>query len=348
MTISSKNICAQFSELICGTHGEHTNADSLNGIEHYSENSLVFLSNEAVIKLVEQKTPAIIITTKEIAEKIKHLSKTCILVAHNVRVAQAIIKQAFDDYDASDAEWAAIHASAIIHESANIGENVRIGPNVVIGANVTIGNDSIIRSNSVIEHDAVIGNNCVIHSLVNLGLNCKIGNNVILHSACTIGGEGFGLAQDHQKKYHRIPHTGDVIIEDDVQIGSGCNIDRGTYGSTIIRQGTKIDAHCHIAHNVEIGENTLLVAQCGIAGSSKIGNNVIMSGRTAVLDHKSVVDNAVLVHKCGVSEDITEPGMWAGTPARPFREYVKSLGADKKIDKLSKRIRELEKQLNDK
>lgn len=348
MVISSKQLCLKFSELISDTFGEHGSADNINGVEQYSESSLIFLGNDKYIDNLEKKAPAIIVTTTNIAEKIKSSVKSFILVVPDIRLAQAFIKQSYDDYDASDPEWPTLHPSATIHDSAQMGNNVRIGPNAVIGANVVIGDNCIIRSNSVIEHDVVIGNGCIINSLVNIGFHCEIGNHVILRAGCTLGGEGFGFAQDQKKKYHRIPHTGNIIIEDNVQIGANCNIDRGTYGSTIIKQGVKIDALCHVAHNVEIGENTILVAQCGIAGSTTIGKNVIMSGHTAVLDHKSIVDNAVLVHRCGVSENITEPGMWAGTPAKPFREYVKGLNLNKKIDQLNKHIQELEKKLNDK
>lgn len=347
MAISSKQLCEEFSELIAETIGEPKDADRLDRFEEYSENSLIFLNDEKAAESVLQKAPAVIVASPSVTEKIKNSVTSFIIVAHDIRLAQALIKQSLDDYDASDPEWPDTHPTAVIHESAQIGSNTRIGPNVVIGANVKIGDNAIIRSNSVIEHDSSIGDDCIIHSLVNVGSYCIIKNRVILRAGCIIGGEGFGFAQDKQKKYHRIPHTGNVVIEDDVQVGANCNIDRGTYGSTLIKQGTKIDAMCHIAHNVEVGENTILVAQNGIAGSSTVGNNVVISGQSAISDHVKVGDNTVLVHRAGVTEDITEPGMWAGTPAKPFREYIKTLNVDKKIDKLTQRMKQLEKKLSE-
>ena len=242
-----------------------------------------------------------------------------------------------------------IHPSAVIHQSATFGDNVRIGPNVVIGENVTVGSNTIIRNNSVIERNAVIGNDCIIHSLVNINQACYIGNRVIIRPGVIIGNEGFGFAQDAEGRYQRIPHTGTVEINDDVQIGSNCNIDRATYGKTIIQRGVKIDSLCHIAHNVNVGEDTLFVSQCGVAGSTRIGKKVILSGQTGVLDHMTIADNAVLVHRCGVTEDVDSAGLWAGTPPKPFKEYVSNLNPGSKIKrlerKLNNKIAELEKKI---
>ena len=211
---------------------------------------------------------------------------------------------------------------------------------MVIGADASIGNNTIIRANSVIERGVVIGDDCIIHALVNVNQHCQIGDRVILRPGVIIGNEGFGFAQDDKRHYHRIPHTGIVRIEDDVQIGSNGNIDRATYGETVIKRGVKIDAQCHVAHNVVVDEDTLFVAQCGIAGSTKIGKNVILSGQTGTLDHRTIADNAVLVHRCGVTEDITGPGLWAGTPPKPMKEYVRNLNPVDKMKKLERKLNE--------
>jgi len=173
-----------------------------------------------------------------------------------------------------------------------------------------------------------------------------LANNVIIRPGAIIGNEGFGFAADENKQYHRIPHTGIVVIEDDVQIGANCNIDRGTFGETRIGKRTKLDSLCHIAHNVEIGEDCVITSHCVIAGSSKIGNQVIMSGQTGVLDHITIADGTTLVHRAGVLQSIPEKGVWAGLPAKPLKEHMKRSSLDKSVDKkmakLEARIKELE------
>ncbi|MCL4155554.1 UNVERIFIED_CONTAM: hypothetical protein GTU68_009214, partial [Idotea baltica] len=237
----------------------------------------------------------------------------------------------------------AIHDSAVIHEKTKLGLNCRIGANVTIGANCKIGDNVIIRANAVVEHDVTIGSDSIINSLVNIGYSCVLGKRVILQAGCIIGAEGYGFANDDKGNHHRIPHTGNVVLHDDVQIGSNSCIDRGTYGSTIIKNGVKIDNLCHIAHNVEIGENSLLTAQCCIAGSSVIGKRVIMSGQAGVLDHKTIPDDTVLVLRAGVTENLAHGGMWAGTPAKPFKEFVRDTTVTKKVRRLEDEIKQLKK-----
>lgn len=336
-----QQLCDRFSDLIIGSRNIECEFSSIDCSNDFNQQSLVFVSDQSQLH-ISTNTPAVIVTCSEVAELIAD-DGLCVIEVADVRLAQAMIKQHYADYDSGDAEWDALHSSAVIHSSAKLGNNVRIGPNVVIGENVVVGDNSIIRANSVIEHDAIIGQNTIINSLVNIGYGCVLGNDVIISPGVVIGSEGFGFAHDKQGNHHRIPHTGIVEIQDNVQAGSNCNIDRATYGKTIIRNGVKLDAMCHIAHNVEIDEGALLLAQTGIAGSSKIGKRAVLSGQTAVSDHVTIGNDVVMVHRCGAIEDITKPGVWAGTPARPFKEYVRNLGLIKKINKLSQEIRQLKK-----
>jgi len=339
MSFSAKQVCDTITELFIACSNNDTEFSHISSIDSFNEQSLVFISSEEQSQQLMTTTPSVVVTSPAIAEALEGKNMTlCVIRVKNVRLAQAIVKSAFDDYDARDAEWDSIHPSAIIHPSAKLGGNVRIGPNVVIGENVSIGNNTIIRNNSVIERNAVIGDDCIIHSLVNINQACLIGNRVIIRPGVIIGNEGFGFAQDSDRHYHRIPHTGIVRIEDDVQIGANGNIDRATYGETVIKRGVKIDALCHVAHNVVVDEDTLFVAQCGIAGSTRIGKNVILSGQTGTLDHRTIVDDAVLVHRCGVTEDITSAGLWAGTPPKPMKEYVRNLNPADKMKKLERKL----------
>ena len=337
MKFSAAQLCAHLGNLVLSKQNVGADFDSIDSIESFESTSLVFLSDKPESLKTESFRPAILVTSPATAELFKSAS-ICLIAVSNVRLALALAKQKFADYDNSDSEWGEIHSSAIIHPSAKLGDGVRVGPNSVIGKDAEIANNVQIRANCVIEHGAFVGANSVLHSMVNIGYNCVIGERVIIRTGVVVGNEGFGFAQDDKRRYHRIPHTGIVHIADDVQIGSNSNIDRATYGVTSIARGVKIDALCHIAHNVNVGEDTLFVAQCGVAGSSNIGERVVLSGQTGVIDHRTIVDDAVLVHRCGVTADVLEPGMWAGTPPKPFKEYVRDLNLAKKVTRLEKAL----------
>ena len=341
MSYSVQQLCDQFSELIVASRHTEGSFQSIDSVGAHTPDSMIFADEEVHLPTALMVAPAVIVTTESLAESVA--AEQCVIVVRNVRLAQANIKQHYSDYDSSDSEWPDVHPSAVVHPSAQLGSEVRIGPNSVIGKNVVIGDATQVRANCVIEHDVQIGEHCIINNLVNIGYSCTLGDGVILRPGVIIGNEGFGFAQDEKRHYHRIPHTGIVEIQDDVQIGANCNIDRGTYGKTVITRGVKIDALCHIAHNCLVDEDTIIVAQSGIAGSCHIGKRVVMSGQSAMIDHMTVVDDVVLVHRAGVVQDITTAGVWAGTPPKPFKEYVRHLNIQKQIDKLKKRIDQLSK-----
>jgi len=339
MSYSAAQACDHISELVVNCLNSERRFSHISAADHYDHNSLVFVSDKQQLNKLAEPLPSIIVTRPEFLSSLEN-NGSAIIVVENVRLAQALIKQRYCDGTAPDSEWPTIHPSANIHKSVQLGVGSRIGANTVIGQNVIVGDNTYIRANCVIEHDTIIGDDCVIHNMVNIGFASVLGSRVIVRPGAVIGNEGFGFAQDQYKHYHRIPHTGSVLIHDDVQIGSNSNIDRGTYGKTTISRGVKIDALCHIAHNVFIDEDALFVAQSGVAGSSNIGKRVVASGQTGVLDHRKVADDAILVHRCGVTEDILSSGMWAGTPPKPFREYVSNLNSYEKLKKLEKRIDE--------
>lgn len=340
MQHTTKELCDLLGDLVLGTNNKEAYFESIDSTEDFGPNSLIFLSDLPENSNDLPLRPAVLVTSRKIAEQLD-VESVCVVMVDNVRLALALSKQHFADYDTLDSEWDAIHDTAVIHSSAQLGSDVRIGPNCIIGKGVKIGRGVQIRANCVIEHGAVIGADSVLHPMVNVGYDCIIGERVIIRPGVVIGNEGFGFAQDKNKHYHRVPHTGIVHISDDVQIGSNCNIDRATFGVTRIERGVKIDALCHVAHNVKIDEDTLFVAQCGVAGSSRIGKRVILSGQTGVIDHRTIVDDAVLVHRCGVTADVLEAGMWAGTPPKPFKEYVRDVNLAKKVERLAAVVKKL-------
>ncbi len=343
--IKLSTIQHHFSELISDRIGDDREISGFAAADGYQPGDLVFCDDKKLIAgLNGSGGPAAVVTSKELARTISN-DDVSVLLSEDVKLAQALIRQRYDDLDLHDSEWPRVHPSAIVHQSVFIPNSVTIGPGVVIGRDVKLGEDVVVQANSVIEEGAIIGNNSIIHAQVFIGRRCTIGNRVRLKPGCVIGADGFGFARDQDKRFHRIPQKGIVVIEDDVVISANSTIDRATYKETRISRGTKIDALCHVAHNVFLDEDCVLVAQSGIAGSTKLGKRVLASGQTGIIDHITIGDDVVLVHRCGIAEDLLEPGMYAGGPAQSFREYTRNISAFKKLAQLRLRVLQLEKEL---
>ena len=348
MKKSTSKIFQDFNKsgVLLNHFGEDVAITNLAPVEDAGEGSLAFVDKEELLEIAIRRKPAAIVTSPDWATRLQEHGIT-VLTTSNVGLSHAFLRQKYADRNLQETEWGRLHPSAIIHESVSIPDSATIGPNVIIGKNVKIGENCHILMGSAIEHDAVIGAHTVLQPNVCIGYDCHIGENVLIKAGTVIGQEGFGFAQDESGKSHRIPHTGRVVIEDDVVIGSNCCVDRATYKETRIGRGSILDNLCHVAHNVQIGENCILTAMFCVAGSTTIGNKVIASGQSGVIDHKTVGDNVVLVHRAGVTEDLLEPGMYAAMPARPLKEYMKSMALLGKLDEMRKRVQRLEKVLED-
>ena len=201
-------------------------------------------------------------------------------------------------------------------------KSVKFGNNVLIGKNVKIGKNTIIGANSIIEHDVVIGNNCVIGSHVIIK-NSILGNNVVIQDDCKIGLKGFGFIPLKEKNF-KFPHIGRVIIKDNVEIASGCTIDRGSVDDTEIGKNTYLDNQVHMAHNVKIGSNCMIAGQVGFAGSSTIGDNVSIGGQAGISGHLTIGNNVKIGGGSGVVKDIEDNQVVMGYPAVPFKEFIKN------------------------
>jgi len=211
-----------------------------------------------------------------------------------------------------------IHETAVISDSADISDHeVRIGAHCFIGEKVIIGSRVSILPNTVILAGVQIDDDVLIYPNVTVYTGSRIGKRVIIHSGTTIGSDGFGQAKNPDGTFQKIPQKGIVVIEDDVEIGSNCTIDRATIGETIIHKGVRLDNMIQIAHNVEIGENTVIAAQSGIAGSTKIGKNCMIGGKVGIVGHISICDGVILTAATNVSKSITKPGMYSGYRAQP-------------------------------
>lgn len=347
MNLKASEIYAHFAEhgLIISHAGPDNAIRRFAPIDDCAAGDLVFVDHAKYLPLLRERQPAAVITDPAIAVELGDLADVDILLAKNVRLATALVKQAYDDRDFYNTEWPRIHPSAIVHASVNVPASAVIGPGVVVGAHVELGERVVLMANAVVETNARIGTGSVLHPGCVVSHGCDIGAHVMLKAGCVIGSEGFGFAQDEKRRNYRIPHTGKVIIEDRVVIGANTTIDRGTYGATIIHAGVVIDALCHIGHNVEIGEDCILCAHTGISGSSKFGQRVIASGQTGVLDHVSVASDSVLLHRAGINRSIKEPGLYGGGPAQPLKEYLKNIAIVPKLADMWTRLRALEKKV---
>ena len=239
-----------------------------------------------------------------------------------------------------------VHPTAIIGENVELGENVAIMPYVVIADNVKIGDNTVLYSHSFIGEKTIIGKDTVIYPNVTVREGSQIGNAVIIHSGAVIGSDGFGFVTQ-AGKHNKVPQVGNVIIEDNVEIGANVAIDRATTGSTIIKSGTKVDNLVHIAHNVVIGENGLVVAQTGIAGSTIVGSNVTFAGQCGCVGHIKIGDNTVFAARSAPINDVPANSFYAGFPAKPHKEWLRTKAGVNKVPDMLKKIKELEKRLAD-
>lgn len=241
----------------------------------------------------------------------------------------------------------AIHPSAIIDPSARIANSVSIGARSVIGKDVEIGERARIHPNVTIYDNASIGDDSEIHSGVAIRENSILGKRVIVHNNACIGSDGFGFAKDEERHWLKIPQTGRVVIEDDVEIGAGTTIDRASTGETRVKRGAKLDNLVQIGHSCVVGEDALLCAQVGMAGSSRVGDRVILTGQVGIGGHITVGDDAILYPQSGVPNDVAAGEVLVGTPAFEVSAFWRAIAVFKKLGDIPKRIRALEKRLDE-
>jgi len=248
-----------------------------------------------------------------------------------------------------------IDQSASVDKSVKLGKNVAIGKNVVVSSGSIIGDNSVIFHNTVLMENVKVGSGSLLYPNVSVRENCELGNNVIIHSNTVIGSDGFGYIQNEKGEHIKVPQIGNVIVEDDVEIGSNVSIDRATFGSTRIKKGVKIDNLVQIAHNVVIGDNSLVISQSGISGSTKIGKNCILAGQVGVVGHIELGDGVIVTAQSGVSKSIDKAGQYRGSPADLLTKtlrleaHIKNLPSyAEKIKKLEEKIASLERQISEK
>lgn len=315
----------------------------LSKIEEGTEGSLSFLANKLYTPFIYTTKASAVIVNKDFIPE-QPIKATLI----RVEDAYSAFATLLDFYNQVKRNKTGISQMAFISDSATYGENNYIGEFAFIGENVKLGNNVRIYPQAYIGDNTQIGDNTTIFQGVKIYTDIEIGQNCILHAGVVIGADGFGFAPQADNNYQKIAQIGNVIIEDNVEIGANATIDRATLGSTIIKKGAKIDNLNQIGHNVVIGENTVMAALCGIAGSTKIGKNCMIGGQVGIVGHISIADNVKIAAQSGITSTIKKDGdILLGSPAFNVSAYKKSYIHFKNFPKLVARIEELEKKIKE-
>jgi len=314
----------------------------LSKIEEGTEGSLTFLANPKYTQYIYSTGASITIVNKDFTPE-EELSTTLI----KVEDAYKSFSKLLEYYNKVKMNKVGIEQPTFISDSATFGEELYFGAFSYMGDNVNIGDYVKVYPNAYIGDNVTIGNNVIIFAGAKIYSESVIGDNCVIHSGAIVGADGFGFAPNEKGEYQKVPQTGNVILEANVDIGAGTTIDRATLGSTIIRKGVKLDNQIQIAHNVEIGENTVIAAQTGIAGSTKIGKNCMIGGQVGIVGHITIGDNVRIQAQSGIGRNVKDGETLQGSPALNYGDYNKSYVYFKNLPKLAKTINQLEKKIND-
>lgn len=318
-----------------------TEVSGLSKIEEGKAGTLTFLANPKYISHIYSTGASVAIVSNDfVAEQALPETLTLIRVAD----AYGSFAKLLEAYSQFKRPRPGIHSSAVIDSSAVIGENVHIGAGVVIEPGANIGNNAVIMAQSYVGEHVKIGSFTTVHPGVKIYSECVIGANCTLHAGVIIGADGFGFAPQADNRYAKVPQIGNVVVEDRVEIGANTAIDRATLGSTIIREGVKLDNLIQIAHNVEIGKNTVIAALTGIAGSTKIGENCMIGGQVGIAGHLTIANGVKIAAQTGISASVLKENVvLQGTPAVDTMDFKKSYIIHRRLPQLLERIERLEK-----
>ncbi len=329
--------------LFCEMHGDpEWIIEGVDNLKSAQKNELSFFANDAFLKdFLESKAGVICVSNKL---ELKH-HKNYLISKNPTETFQKAVELLC--HDASRSGFIGIHPTSVVHQTVKIGKNVSIGPHSVIDRNVIIGDNTTIAPHVSIGPEVSIGSDCYLHPNSVIREGCTLHNRVILQPGAVIGGCGYGYTQNEKNESQKIRHFGSVILEDDVEIGANATIDRGRFKPTRIGKGVKIDNLVMIAHNTEIGENSLIIAQAGIAGSTKIGKNCIIAAQAGLVGHLHIEDQVIIAAQSGVGKSIYKPGFYgAALTAVPINEYRRRSAHINRLDKYVEQIKLLRKRVD--
>lgn len=332
----------QIALIVSGTiqGNPDTTVSSFGKIEEATAGQLSFLANPKYNDYL-YTTKASLIIVSESLQLQKNITATLIRVK-DAYTAFATLLTTYQNLKAQQRKG--IETPSHIASTATLGDQVYIGAFAYVGEKVNIGNNTKIFPGVYIAENVRIGNNTTIHAGVKIYEDCVIGNDVIIHAGTVVGSDGFGFAPQPDGSYQKVPQIGNVIIEDQVEIGSNTTIDRATMGSTIIKKGVKLDNLIQIAHNVEIGSQTVIAAQTGISGSTKLGQKIMIGGQAGIAGHLTIADGVKIAGGAGVTKNLEGEGKsYAGFPAEDAKQSLKTQVYTRQLPELEKRVKELEK-----
>jgi UDP-3-O-[3-hydroxymyristoyl] glucosamine N-acyltransferase len=336
----------QIADITNGTveGDELATVSSLSKIEEGGENTLTFLANPKYTHFIYETTATACIVSRDFVAE--HPVKTTLVRVPNAYMAFA---QLLNVYNSMKQPKAGVSKLACISESAHVGEGCYIAEFVSIGENASVGNRVKLYPHVVIGDNVKIGDDTTIYAGVKIYVDCVVGQKCTLHAGTVIGADGFGFAPQQDEEFVKVAQIGNVVIEDHVEIGANCCIDRATIGSTYIRKGVKLDNLIQVAHNVEIGNNTVIAAQAGIAGSSKLGRNVMVGGQVGVSGHITLADEVKIAAQSGIPNNVDEKGaVLMGSPAFDASIYKRAFILFRKLPEIYNRLNALEKIINPK
>lgn len=312
-------------------------------IEEAEEGEITFLANPKYEEHIYTTKASAVLVGEDFTPR--HSVEPTLIHVEDVYQTLAFLLEKFGGMVQQEA---AISELAFIEEGAELAEGVSVGPFAIVKKGARIGKGSVIHGQAYIGSDVQVGEQCVIYPGVKIYHECELGNHCILHSNAVVGSDGFGFQKDDQGRYQKVPQIGRVVLRDHVEIGANTVVDRATMGKTLIGQGTKLDNLIQIAHNVEIGENTVIAAQTGIAGSTKIGDDALIGGQVGIVGHIHIADKTMIQAGSGINKNVTQEGAKLyGYPALPYTQYLRSYAVFKDLPDLRKRINELEKKLDE-
>lgn len=327
-------------------HGnKDVSVSGLSKIEDGTEGTLSFLANMKYEEHIYSTGASIVIVNKTF-EANKDLPSSLTLV--KVEDAYSCFAKLLEVYNQFKAKKPGVSKQSDISESATIGKDLYLGAFATIGDNAIVGDECKIYPNANIGDGVKLGNNVTVHPGATIYSDCVIGNNVVIHAGAVIGADGFGFAPDEKGEFQKVPQIGNVILEDNVEIGANATIDRATLGSTILRSGVKIDNLVQIAHNVVIDKNSAIAAQAGVAGSTKIGKHVLIGGQAGISGHIKIADKTQIVAQSGIPGNVKSSGKTLmGSPGIEIDDFKKSYFGFRKLPFILKKLRELEDKINE-
>lgn len=333
----------QIAELIKGrVEGDKdAKVSSFAKIEEGHEGAISFLSNKKYLHYIYETKSSVVLVDESLALE---RNVNCTLI--RVKSAYEAVAQLLQLYESMKPRKRGISDLAFIDPTATIGEDCYIGPFAYVGPKCVIGDNSIIHPHAALGDNVIVGKNTEIHSNAVIYHDCKVGNRCILHAGCVIGADGFGFAPS-ENGYDKIPQIGIVTIEDDVEIGANTCVDRSTMGSTFIRNGVKLDNLVQIAHNTDIGANTVMSSQVGVAGSSKVGEWCMFGGQVGISGHITIGNKVMLGAQSGVPGSIKDGQQLIGTPPMEMRSYFKSQAIFRRLPEMYNEINKLRKEIEE-